>query len=330
MNTYLIVSNCSIVNGKDYSIIYDFFRSNYDYIPNDLYEILADKQTINFAELELKNTHNIEIIKEYKDFLIEKEYILKIDEDDIDFFPKIRQQWDWPGHIQSIIIQLNDKFDYTKILNILDELGCRFIQIRIDNSNTFQNIIAFFNLCISYRFKSLEIVIDSLNTKINDLINFLDNLDRRIHLYMEYSSEYSVELICDGKILCTKLLTDIDNFRKTNPKYFFSLDIDLFNESQIYNPYYNRKIFISRDNIIKNSFFNEINFLNLNKTEYSKKTILELIKESEFNWLWHVSKNQITECQQCAYRNMCTDLRIPLKKNNEVNFYHQEICKVWE
>jgi radical SAM protein with 4Fe4S-binding SPASM domain len=100
----------------------------------------------------------------------------------------------------------------------------------------------------------------------------------------------------------------------------FLLNIDGFLESQKYNLFYNRRIFIDNENNIKHSIEENEKYGMI-----KNQNLIEIISNNEFKKLWGISKNQIEVCRDCEYRYICPDNRIPVEKGKDL-YYHLTDC----
>jgi hypothetical protein len=129
-----LFSNCFLTRGVVRSVIIDGFRGGFDFIPNDLCDILSSSKNLSIGGLyEAYGEENQEVIDEYLDFLLSKEYIFLAAEDDKDLFPALDQQWKYPATITNAILDVGPQgaYDMEKALKELDELQCVALQVRV-------------------------------------------------------------------------------------------------------------------------------------------------------------------------------------------------------
>ena len=70
---------------------------------------------------------------------------------------------------------------------------------------------------------------------------------------------------------------------------------------------------------ITNSVFNDNSFGNI--VDNSLKSIIEMERFKEY---WSITKDKIDVCNQCEYRNMCIDNRVPVKRDNGSYYFEGE------
>lgn len=127
-------ADCMPVKGYNRSIIYDLTKRKYEFIPNTLYDILTTLEGKNWKEITslFPVQEDIDILKEYFRFLEQKEYIVWIDPQQYEWFPKLTLEWDSPSEINNAIVDINHLSDYDlkDVFEQLHEMGCQAIQIR--------------------------------------------------------------------------------------------------------------------------------------------------------------------------------------------------------
>src|SRR5450432_1837942 len=105
---FSMYSNCVPVKGAQRSIIYDLQRAKFDFIPNDLFNLI---ERFNGQRIELAydyyGAETYDVLDEYFEFLVESDYILLFPEKMmLEQFPKLQLQWDFPSIISNAIIDL--------------------------------------------------------------------------------------------------------------------------------------------------------------------------------------------------------------------------------
>lgn len=309
-----LYTNCKIVNGFSRSIIYDLQRNTFDFIPNDLSNLIREfsgkEIRLCFSE-NAKDDH--ETINEYFNFLIEKEYIYLLDEElELTQFPDLDLSWDAPSIITNAIIDFDlinfnaIQIDvYKKLVSDLDDLGCYHIQLRFFGQfdiDTISNLLNLFNnLDVS-----LELIIHAIEGwKINDYNQYYLS-----HPLVVSISVYNACLISrEGMpilpqvIFFNELISDSSHCGKISPGYF-TVSVEFFTESITFNSCLNRKIGIDSKGEIKNCPTMVHSYGSIYDT-----TIKDVINDRDFQGLWMIKKDQIETCKICEFRHMCSDCR---------------------
>jgi hypothetical protein len=106
------------------------------------------------------------------------------------------------------------------------------------------------------------------------------------------------------------------------PKFVASFK--LFTESQNFNTYFNKKLFIGENGEIKNAPESNKIYGYL-KDMNSIIEMKNIILTSEFQKLWYLKKDNIDVCKDCEFRHICVDSRLPFKRNKN-DWYHKNEC----
>lgn len=317
-------SSCVIVNGKENSNIYDLRRGGLYTFPNSVIEVFQDYSSGAISKLLEDYSEQKETINKYLDFFIENELIFFIENPkDLANFPEINRRFNKPYDLDIILLEI-DNFDFLKKSlfknNLVSELGCTEL-VLIGKSDTKENLKDILNELNKTKIQTVTYFIDEKyysETFFNDLIN--NNLRlREIIVYNSskesdvFETENSVFFSSeDLRTLLTRRITSIDDLVP---------NLDSFVESQEHNLFYNRRVYIDNDNFVKHAFEENETFGNL-----SDITIIEIIQSSKFRKLWFLNKNKISVCKDCGLRYICPDNRIPIKKEDSEEYYHNIEC----
>ncbi|HEY0740630.1 MAG TPA: grasp-with-spasm system SPASM domain peptide maturase [Chryseosolibacter sp.] len=307
---FKMFAGCQIVKGFTRSIIYDLQRGKFDFVPNELADILQMQNNSSKNDiLEFYGPDNAETINEYFDFLTVNEYGFWCQsKNEHDLFPDIDLQWDSPSIVTNAILDWSDESSYSfeKVFFQLESLGCKDVQLRVFSKvslSFFGNVL---DLLIKSRIKSVSII-----TKYTDDISegqYLDLLRR--HLRVNEIIVYGHE---DKKINTGLPYTHLQYVSDTinhsshcgivHPNYF-SVNLEMFTESNLYNSCLNRKISICSDGTIKNC-----PSMNESYGHVNNMPLEQVAQTTKFREIWSINKNQINVCKDCEFRHMCTDCR---------------------
>lgn len=314
-------SNCIPVLGRDKSAIYDLQRKQMFNIPNDLYKFiqLFEKHTISEI-FELCGEDNKQVVEEYFQFLTAKELTFLIDEDELALFPKLSMNWASPAKISNAIIEISEityPF-FEKIVKYLTALGCEYLYIKIRTSESYTTIK---DIVEKLTTSSIFSVVFETKFHKNERIADYERLvvkNKRIE---------TIFLLSEAQLKTASskiILTSPDKF-VNKKEYFFKINISLFTESQKYNTYFNKKIFINKEGNLLNAPETEEVFGNITSVTFDD---LEKITESEqFQKYWRVNKDAINECKDCELRYMCVDNRVP-QKSKEGSYFFTSKCEL--
>jgi len=290
-------------------VICDLQRNSYSIIPNDLFEILRLYDGSSICEVKKKYQNNFdEIIDEYFEFLLDKEYVFFSDSN-IDF-PKLSLEWYEPFRINNAIIDYNEKIDYDKILIELNKLNCKSLEIRF-----FDNIQFSFIESVLLFIEQNEMILYSLGF----VLKYSDEMDKNVlENFISKNPRISYVIVSNAPANC---YVEVDKHRKSYVFYSqdkvdsssncglissksFVVNTRLFTESQEFNTCLNRKISIDVEGNIKNCPSMSQSFGKIGNV-----TLEEVLEKPEFKKYWNVNKDQIEVCKDCEFRHICTDCR---------------------
>ena len=327
LNTPFLVHACCIpVKGYTKSIMYDLNRCTFDYIPNDLFNILDKQEGNTIADIKLVHEkEDGKIIEEYFNFLLEKEYIFFCeDEEELQRFPKIDRSFEFPGIISNAIMQFESAPNYNilPVILQLSRLGCRDLQLAFYNPVATEIVGAILDNFDTSSFKSIEILIPFCDFTTEETLNTFSEQYKRLSRFYVFASPF--RSVSRTKNQLTEIVFSANSISKdlycpVNSTAVFRVIPDLFWESLQFNPYLSGKMCIDSCGNIRNAPNSEIIFGNI------KETQLDTIANSaDFTALWKTRKDDICICKDCEYRYMCTDGRIPFR--NESEWDHRISC----
>jgi SPASM domain peptide maturase of grasp-with-spasm system len=317
LNDHMVmVANCIPVKGYSRSIIYDLYRETFDFIPNDLYDILSKynkrELTTVFGDTPKEFHH---VLDEYFDFLLEKEYVLLTNRpDELACFPDLNLEWDAPATITNAIIDIRqplfDQKDYSRFLKDLNDLGCTHLQVRFFpgyNHNMALRLFEFLNdldmLCevvIPYdtaRPPGYYINLYQHYQKIHSITVF------DFHQELDFFKKEDYRPFSQHVHFTSEAVTDQSHCGIISPAYF-SVNIPMFTESLQFNSCLNRKVAVDQFGNIKNC-----PSLTKSYGQINSSSLKDIVKSDAFKECWTISKDKISICRMCEFRYMCTDCR---------------------
>lgn len=313
-------SNCIQVKGYNRSIICDLQKEDYFLIPNSLYDFFNG----DIFELNLNNKYLDDektTINQYISFLLEKNLIFEINENEIELFPKLDLTWDYPSTISNAIFDINNnEFNWEKIIKQLTAIQCYHIQVRSYSFLDFEQIKEICNIIFSSMIFSIEFIVPYNNKienqnwmvlienfpKIRNVIFYGSERNEIIHSANNgFSGVYKVISTIKSEMNCGNIQSE-----------YFSVNIPTFTESNNYNTCLNRKISIDSEGNIKNCPSCSNSFGNIKNT-----TLAEAIEKPGFKDMWYITKDKIDVCKDCEFRHICTDCRVFIK--DPENIYSQ-------
>lgn len=316
---YRLNPTSKITKGFSRSIIIDLEKELFYLIPNAMADIFTQypfgdqiDMLSKFKEIKVKN-----IVKEYFDFLIERDLIFFTNHPDN--YVDLKLVWEYPGLISNAIIDYNSDFlfYYNTFLQFIDDSGCKSIQIRIFKKVDFKSFLNIFVWFEDSGIENVEIICH-YNEEFEDEI-IIANFEKfqRIKLitYFNFPSNkilYEKQLKT-GKIVGIKQnLSNSSCCGNINSSYF-QPTISFVSESIKHNTCLNRKISIDFEGNIKTcpsvkEVIGHITTINFN----------EGLINSKLKKYWDINKDEINTCKDCEFRYICSDCRAYLEQPNDI------------
>ena len=320
-NYFKMFSCCIPVKGASRSIICDLQRNSFEFIPNDLYNIINLFPNMSIFSIKEKYNNKFdETIDKYIEFLADNEFGFYCSKDELVFFPELNLEWDYPARITNAIVDLNKSSSYTlsNVFQQLEILNCKDIQIRIFDVLDYDQIEKIISYTDGSRIKSIELLISyNKNITYKDLFT-LSNKYTRIKTIVIHSS-HKDEILRDQQRIYfipiqyrkRKIISEQDCGRVSVKD--FSINNEMFTESLKFNTCLNRKISINTEGEIKNCPSLEKSFGNIENVK-----LKDVCKMDEFKKLWDINKDKIKVCKDCEFRYICTDCRAYIKDKDDI------------
>jgi SPASM domain peptide maturase of grasp-with-spasm system len=310
MKNYRIFESCFVFKGAFRSIIVDTQRNDYDFIPNQLFEILSEKYFSLEILISKYGIDNIDTLSEYIEFLLDKEYIFEVDTSMNLNFPDMDKTYKYPGKISNSIIEC-DEFSiqyFEKIISKLEKMGCKKIELRFFNTVSIARLKKMLAKLEFSRITTIDILIPfNLNKNFIESINQLSIEFARINLIFINGSPFSSLKKSAGNsfvIYSRSIIKDSSSCGKISP-FFFQKDLEGILESMKYNSCLHNKLSIDSKGNIKNCPSCNHSYGNINSTDVN-----EIIESRKFKSMWSINKDLIEICKDCEFRHICTDCRV--------------------
>lgn len=317
---YLIVfGNCVPVRGYLRSVICDLQKQTIDVIPNDLYNILTSYNGFSYEDiLDSFGIEHKNIIDEYFVQLVKREYVMFGTKEEIEYFPRISDDWNYAGEINNAIIDIgiDSKFDLPDIFNQLENLGCEHIQLRYYYSPSWEGVQQILRFLHTIDIRSIDLLL-ATQEKYQEL-----NYQKECLIFPKLSTlilynckEDKIDTYSDGScqiIFTTDELSDEKHCGKVHP-YYFNSNVYLFTESKKFNSCLNRKISVDVNGNIKNCPSLHYTYGNVAQT-----SLYDALKSNGFSKFWNITKDEIATCRDCEFRYVCTDCRAYIQNPQDI------------
>lgn len=340
---YSLFSTCIPTKGKSRSIIADLQRHTFEFVPNELVDILDYFKGRKIKDIYRSiDSKEHKILESYFKLLIEKEYILLTTKRaELKKFPPLDLTWESPSYITNSIVDIgNIEYSYQLYFDFLkqtSDLGCLYIQFRFYGPDNLPFAYEkLFQLISNLSFISFEIICTSptIRTEIDKIFNLLLKYPKLSNIVL-HSVPESIMTIAPvlpesykGKVALTMdKIKDHSSCGNISP-YFFRINEEMYTESIAFNNCLNKKISVDKDGYIKNCPSMDFSYGHIAENP-NLKNILE---KAGFKKFWKVNKDKIEGCRDCEFRYICSDCRVwvssPLSKPITCN-YNPETC-TWE
>jgi SPASM domain peptide maturase of grasp-with-spasm system len=320
MLPFKLFAHCIPVYGANRSIICDLQRKSFEFIPNILFEIITkhEGKTINQIE-DLYGIENSDSIREYFNFLIEKEFIFFCDEEEMTLFPKLNLEWSSPVKITNAIIDFNkstDTIQYMgKIANELNVLGCTVLELRFYDDIQIEKLAEVLDYFSNHRVRMINLLIKYNPKLLSSIGDFCFKYQRVNFVYFHSAPEEKSELLKTSYTYVTlfeKILAGHECCGAISPIHFRS-NVQNFTENLQFNSCLNRKVGIDVEGNIKNCPSSRVSFGNIKNS-----SLIEVIGNETFKSYWGINKDQIKVCKDCEFRYICSDCRIYIENENDL------------
>ena len=314
-----LFANCFLTKGVVRSVIIDGFRGGFEFIPNDLADILEEAKNQTISSLyDAYGPENEAALDEYLDFLVEKEYIFFVSEQEKDLFPDLPQQWMIPAQIGNAILDVQDTgvYDLEQAIAELDEFQCPALQIRIFKPVPFEWLIRIMRVIDQTCLEHIELFVPYQEDLSPDRLQWLVLHYQKItSLYIHGApedtqiTENSIDRISTIAYL-SEAITD-EQHCGVVALPFFSTNINHYMESQEHNTCLNRKISIDKQGWIRNCPSMPRQF-----GRFPETSLKQALEDPDFQRYWQHTKQQINTCSVCEFRHICTDCRAYVAGND--------------
>ncbi|QXU43164.1 grasp-with-spasm system SPASM domain peptide maturase [Pedobacter sp. D749] len=311
---YLILySTCTVVKGFLRSAIYDLEKQEFHYIPNGFGELITVFKTKCYDEVLMDFSKDEKaIILEYKDFIISND--LGFFTEHPELFPDLELSYEPTTYITNAILDRNQFSNYNlfNVITELDALSCQDLQLRfysIIDIEELEDILKHIHLT---EMKSVEVYLKYNSEKTKDLTKLINRWPK-IKLLLVHSSPSNKVVHINKNNFYT---SNQGNFMYTSEnieseqhcgmilKSYFSIGIETYSESLLFNSCLNKKISLDVLGNIKNCPTLQASYGKAGETP-----LIEVLNNDEFLSYSQIKKDQISICQDCEHRHICTDCR---------------------
>jgi SPASM domain peptide maturase of grasp-with-spasm system len=159
VSVFKLFANIIPVKGAKRATLCDLLRGRIKLIPIDLFDLLERYPNHSPDEVIADHPEHAEVIKSYFDALLEDHWGFLCDEPEA--FPALDLSYDAPARINNGIIDVDhtSNHDYKNLITQLNQLGCNFLQVRIYDSTSMDELTQILEATKGSRIRGLEIFV---------------------------------------------------------------------------------------------------------------------------------------------------------------------------
>ncbi|QCX52552.1 grasp-with-spasm system SPASM domain peptide maturase [Elizabethkingia sp. JS20170427COW] len=307
MKYFNLFSNIQITKGISRIVISDLQRNVSELYPLELYDLIEELKITSIENL-LNNydQESKEIVQEYINLLLEKEYGFVTLNDWDKNFPPLSYDYHDYSTISNLYIEMDDVSILQRIKISVENLGIKHLVIHSKRSFTLEEFLEIDTAFANGLLEGIE-VYSVFHDSIDE--TFLQNLDKktaRIYNLVFYNCKRNPFKIKNTFRFALKFIKQdlqISSCGKVNVDYF-NTNLPKVLEAINHNSCLHKKIGIDIDGNIKNCPAMPQIFGNIKKT-----SLEEALGHSDFKKYWNLTKDHIEVCKDCEFRYICTDCR---------------------
>lgn len=306
-NEYLLLYASNIpVSGKEGSAIYALDKGVVYQIPNVFIDLIKEWEVEPFEMVSRKFEDQADILAQYVEFIISED--LGFFTDTPEFFPRLNITYEHGGTISSATVAYNGKFVLTDVIQKLDLLNCKYLELIID-----------LEFCTFADMEKLLVPISGTTIREIRLLTKCPSEVSQFHLmqFLNQNKKLASVSFCQAGFLNK---TEINfckvNFLPVSLKEFISnynqyntliINQEFFLESAFYNTTYFNKVCIDFEGNIKNGLMLEENFGNVITVSLD-----QIVTQDDFRSLWFTSPDNIewmkdSELRYCLFSPLKED-----------------------
>lgn len=307
MKYFNLFSTILITKGASRILISDLQRNTSELYPLELYEIIVELKTGSIeATMTNYDEESKEIVQEYLNLLLEKEYGFVTENDWDRNFPPLSYEYYEPSIITDLFIEVESIDLLKKIKPSIENLGIKHLVIYSLKPLTAKEFIEIDTTFKTSVLAGIEIF-SPFHQEIN--LSFIQALQKntvRIYSLVFYNCSKPPFKAKDEHRFSLNFLKDdlkLSACGKVELKYF-NTNLPKVLEAINHNSCLHKKIGIDRNGAIKNCPLMAESFGNIHNN-----SLEEAISQPDFKKYWNLTKDYIEICKDCEFRYVCTDCR---------------------
>jgi SPASM domain peptide maturase of grasp-with-spasm system len=307
MKYFNLFSDILITKGVNRILISDLQRNSSELQSLELNSLVEELKSNSIEEVfAFYDEESKEIVQEYLNFLLEKEYGFITENNWDENFPPLSLAFTDASTISNIFIETADLLLSPQLVQSIENLGIRHLVVYCESELSLSSFLVLEDTLNGSCLESIEIFSPYHSGVDEGFIKTLNEKCTRIYSLIFHKCEkapFEVVDIFKFNLVFTSQYLKINFCGKVDLKYF---DTNLMKvlEAVNHNSCLNKKIGIDINGNIKNCPAMPQIFGNINNT-----SLEEALNAKEFRAYWNITKNDIMVCMDCEFRNVCTDCR---------------------
>lgn len=303
-----------ISEGAKRAIIFDTTSGFLNFIPKSFSALLSDENQNYSLLLEELDNESKKTLQQYIDFILKNHlgFIVK-SLDELACFKKSKDVHFSSSEVDYLIFDLYPSDLTNDIVQQIDDLGIKFVQLRVLEQSTYTEILKLFaniELFNNTSVNEVSIVL-SYSSDLEECIIKGDIIKSSIFLQFIFHSCTINEMNVYGNIQISKTNNKIKIPFSCGCINLNNLNINrsFYIEALNHNSCLHKKISIDYEGYIKNCPSMVKNFGNIKQTSLRKALL-----DNDFKEYWDINKDKIEVCKDCEFRYLCTDCRAYTEK----------------
>lgn len=303
---------CIPVKGIKNGVVLDLQRKAIHKVPNQIIDLIAEYSEKDLYTLFNDFSSSKKTLKKYVNYFLQNELLIVADQ--IDQYPDISTDFSKPARVDVVNIEVDSFQDFHQnfFSNEIDQLGVNSIKI-ILKDNEIENLIKITNLLEISKLRIIVVFLKYDEEKITALKSIAsDNARISQIVFHDYNNNVNTKITDEKFYFETLPLNKIFENKSIESPSDFVLDIETYHEALNHNLMFNKSIFIDALGNIKRHLEDDEILGNINQNKTT-----DIIKNEAFSSFWNITKDQVKICQDCEFRYICPDGRIPQKSSSE-------------
>lgn len=314
MNYFNLFSNILITKGATRILISDIQRNISELYPLEFFDLINELKNNSIENIvENYDEESREIVHEYIQILLEKEYGFVSENNWDRNFPPLSLEYHDPSIINNLFIETDDINVLKKIKPSVENLGIKHLVIYSLKPLASEDIIEVDKIFYASVLSGIEIFSPFYQNIDPSFIQTLHKNTARIYNLIFYNCPeppFKAKNEYRFTVQFVKEDVKISACGKVDMKYF-NTNLPKVLEAVNYNSCLYKKMGIDRNGNIKNCPLMPESFGNIYEGNPEKALL-----QKGFKKYWQLTKDHIEGCKDCEFRYVCTDCRAFTEKKH--------------